>query len=282
MRPFLTMNDNNIDPVCRWKGPIIDVHAHPRGLNGRDELNRNFIDELVEYSNSMGVIRMVTLGEVLYKRSGYTKEEIRRLNDRNAELTDTHPDFFIPFCFLDPTLGADFVTDESKRCYERYGFRALKLEVACNVSDPSTHAVFETAAENGFVLLAHATDTTVNSDPLQSDSSDLRKAVIDHPETSVIMAHLTAVGIRGVWEIADLSNVMVDTSGMQPDADLVEYAVHTLGANRVLYGSDMYARDLTAQIGQVLGSSIDDETKEKVFYTNSVRLFGIEGEKNAD
>ncbi len=272
---------NNVDPRYRWDGPIIDVHAHPRGLNGQGELDRDFIDELVEYSRSMGVIRMGTLGEVLYKRSGYTTNEIRRINDRNAELTETHPDFFIPFCFLDPTLGADFVSDEAKRCYEEYGFRALKLEVACNVSHPSTHAVFETAAERGFVLLVHATDTTVNNDPLQSDSSDLRKVALDHPEASIIMAHLTAVGFRGVWEVFDLPNISIDTSGMQPDAEIVAYAVANIGADRVIYGSDMYARDLSAQIGQVLGSPIDDEAKRKIFYDNAAELFGIEGEGDA-
>ena len=64
----------------------------------------------------------------------------------------------------------------------------------------------------------------------------------------IIMAHLTACGLRGVMEIADVPNVWIDTSAYLPFAGLVEYAVEKLGAERVLYGSDLVIRDLPAQI----------------------------------
>lgn len=269
---------SNIDnrPAFAWDGPIIDIHAHPRGLHVGDDPGWEFIDELVSYAKSIGVVRMGSLGEVLFRASGFSEVEIRWLNDRNAELAARNSGFFFPFCFLDPTLGRDFVHAEVKRCYEVHGFRAIKLEIACNVAHPATSAVFETAAEYGFPVLVHATSTDVMGNrEHQSDSADVRAALLAHPETKVLVAHLTAIGIRGVYDIEDLPNVCVDTSGMQPDSGIVEYAVTHLGHERVLFGSDAFYRDIPPQIGQVLGAGIDETTKRSLFYDNAARLFDL-------
>jgi hypothetical protein len=266
--------------LFHWSGPILDPHAHPRGLGDEKPLDGEFIDEEVAYSRRFGVMHMVSLGEVLFRRTGFSKVEIRWLNDRNLELAEHSGGFFYPFCFLDPTLGRDFVREEGKRCVQDLGFRGLKLEVACNAADPSTAAVFELAAELEVPVMVHATDTsTIGNRDWQSDPEDVRAAVKDHPEAKIITAHLTAIGMRGVWEIADLPHVNVDTSGMQPDGGLVEYAVQTLGADRVLYGSDMFARDLTAQIGQVLGADISREDMQRLFFDNAVRVLGLSDEE---
>ena len=259
-----------------WSGPIIDIHAHPRSLSVGDDPGWEFIDGIVAYSKSLGVVHTGALGEVLFRRSGFSRVEIEWLNDRNAELANRYDGFFIPFCFLDPTLGREFVKEEVKRCYEVHGFKAIKLEIACNVAHESTHAVFETACEYGFPVLVHATSTDVIEDRNhQSDSADVRAAVLPHPEANVIVAHLTAIGIRGVWNIEDLPNVRVDTSGMQPDAGIIEYAIEHLGVERVLFGSDAYGRDVPPQIGQVLGSKTSKDEMQAMFYDNSASLFGI-------
>jgi hypothetical protein len=214
---------------------------------------------------------------VLFRRTGYSAVEIRWLNDRNAELAEHGDGFFLPFCFVDPTLGREFVQDEVARCLEELGFVGIKLEVACNVAHPSTGAVFEVAAERNVPVMVHATDTsTIGNRDWQSDPSDVRTAVSPYPEATVIVAHLTALGVRGVWELADLPNVHIDTSGMQPDAGIVEYAVQALGPQRVVFGSDMFGRDLPTQIGQVLGANITDTDKKMLFRENALRLLGIE------
>ncbi len=263
-------------PEVRWTGPIIDAHAHPRGLHVTDDPGRPFVDEFVARARRLGVEKMSSLGEVLFRASGYSETEIRMLNDRNAELASWHPDFFVPFCFLDPMLGADFVKDEVRRCHEVHGFRAIKLEIACNVSNPATHAVFEAAEANDFPVMVHASRTDIigNRDH-QSDPADVRTALSAHSGARIIMAHLTGAGRRGVWDVRDLPNVAVDTSGMQPDSGIIEYAVEHLGVDRVVFGSDAYYRDLAVQIGQVLGADLSDAEKHAVFYDNTARILGL-------
>ena len=80
-------------PLFTWDNPIIDVHAHPRGLGSTEVFDAEAIDELVAYSRRTGVVRMVSLGEVSFRRGGFSKVEIRWLNDRNAELATTARSF---------------------------------------------------------------------------------------------------------------------------------------------------------------------------------------------
>jgi uncharacterized protein len=261
----------NLQLLCQWDGPVYDAHAHPRGLNGKGELDREYLDRVVEYARTFNITGIACLGEVLQKVQGYTADEIRRLNDRTHELVQAYGSFFLPFCFLDPVIGADFVREEVLRCRDEYGFRHIKLETGCNVGEKWTDPVFQIAGELGFPVLAHTTNNwTIGHREYQSDAHDLRRKALQFPGTKVIMAHLTGCGVRGVREIEDLPNVAVDTSGMQPDAGIIEYAVSVLGPERVIYGSDILGRDFTAQVGQVLGANISTSVKEKILYKNAM------------
>ncbi len=253
-----------------FEGPIYDCHAHPRGLSGRGALDGKAVDRLISHAAELGISGMVSLGEVLYKVEGYEEGEVRMINDRNHELASRNPDFFLPFCFLDPLLGKDFIREEIGRCAREYGFRHIKLETACNVSHPAADSVFEAAEEYGFPILAHVTDNwTVGKIKNQSDSMDLRIKALRFPNVTIIAAHLTAIGVRGVHALADCPNTVVDTSGMQPDAGIVEYAVRHLGEHRVLFGSDVRGRDLSVQIAQVAGADLPRKIKQKIFWDNS-------------
>ena len=76
-------------------------------------------------------------------------------------------------------------------------------------------------------------------------------------------------------DIADLPNVLVDTSGSQPEAGMVEYAVRHLGAERVVYGSDWPIRDFGTQVARVLSAEISDEAKELILRGNAARVLGL-------
>ena len=260
-----------------WSGSIIDCHAHPRGLGDSSDLDRVFLDELIAYSRTHHVEKMVSLGEVLFKEHSYTADEIRWLNNRNAGLADAYPEFFIPFCFLDPVLGPEFVKEEIRRCFEEHGFRRLKLEICCNVNDPATDPVFEEATARGFPVLVHASDLSIiGYRDHQSDPEDVRAKAERFPEADIIMAHLTGIGVRGTLEVADIPNIAIDTSGMQPEEGIVAYAVSVLGADRILYGSDAMHRDQSAQVAQVLAADISDEDKKHIFYDNAVRWLKLD------
>jgi predicted TIM-barrel fold metal-dependent hydrolase len=88
------------------------------------------------------------------------------------------------------------------------------------------------------------------------------------------MAHLGGVGIKGVEDVADCHNVYIDTSGAQPEAGLVEYAVTRIGAERIVYGSDAPCRTFGAQMARIREADITEAQRRLIFSENARRLLG--------
>ena len=96
-----------------------------------------------------------------------------------------------------------------------------------------------------------------------------------HPDVKIIMAHLTGCCFRGVREAKGCANLYIDTSGGYPEEGLVEYAAEHLGADHVLYGSDLPIRENTVTIGRILGARLSVADKQKMLYGNTARLLNL-------
>jgi predicted TIM-barrel fold metal-dependent hydrolase len=89
------------------------------------------------------------------------------------------------------------------------------------------------------------------------------------------MAHLTGCGFRGVLEAKGIPNLVIDTSGGLPEANLVEYAVEHLGADHVVYGSDLPIRETVTTMSRILGSAISERAKLQILSGNAERLLKL-------
>ena len=56
---------------------------------------------------------------------------------------------------------------------------------------------------------------------------------------------------------------------------VIEELVDGVGADRVLFGSDMPLMDPRSQIGKIITARISDEAKQKILGGNAGRLLGI-------
>ena len=250
---------------------IFDVHTHPTFEGSR--LDRESLNEVITYASSLGIEGMVVLGDVLLYGRTPSSDQVQAINDKTAELIDWFPDYFHGFCFLNPLLGKEFVEDETDRCIGELGFKGIKLEICNNARDDVMEPVMAQARGHNVVLLQHTADQTIiQQREYHTDPADTAWLGRQYPDVDIIMAHLTSVGRRGVMEIVDVPNVRLDTSAFQPVAGLVEYAVQHLGADRVLYGSDLLIRDLPTQIGRVMHADLDDGVRQKILYDNAVNL----------
>jgi len=81
---------------------------------------------------------------------------------------------------------------------------------------------------------------------------------------------------NGVADVQDCPNVLVDTSGSQPEQGIVEWAVAQLGAERLVYGSDVVGRDFGTQIGRVLGARLTARQRDLILGGNACRLLRLE------
>ncbi|MBD3291776.1 MAG: amidohydrolase family protein, partial [Armatimonadia bacterium] len=194
--------------------------------------------------------------------------------DCTMALMGEDPHFWLGGMYLSPNHAPEFIREEARRCVAG-GMVAIKHGTEVNARDPRLDPIAEAAAELDVPLLYHAWYKMVEKRPEESDGSDIADLARRHPDTRIIMAHLTGVGRRGVQDVEDLPNVWIDTCGGWYDTGLVEYAVSHLGADRVLYGSDYPGRDYSAQVGRVTGADISDADREKILWRNAEALLGL-------
>jgi len=76
----------------------------------------------------------------------------------------------------------------------------------------------------------------------------------------------------GLRTIRPYPNVSVDLGGGDPLAGIAEMAVREVGAERVLYGSDVAGRSFASQLAKVTGAQLDEAVKQAILGRNLRRL----------
>lgn len=253
---------------------VIDVHTHPvfKGLNwGYAGLRQT-----IAHGRRHGIVHMIVLGDVLLYGATPNAEQLRKINNDTAQLAREHPDYFTAFVYLNPLLGERATMAEAERCVAKPGFRGIKLEIANNASHSAMRHVAKAARTFNLPVLQHSWSTTnIHDRKHQSDPADTCLFARRFPDVRIIMAHLTGIGFRGVLEAKGLSNVWVDTSGGYPEEGLIEFAAEHLGADHVLYGSDLPIRENSVTINRILGAKISAADKQKMLFGNTARLLNL-------
>lgn len=253
---------------------VIDIHVHPSEGDTATKC-----DEMVAIAQRAGIDHLVLLG-VVGKHGHYpSPEQIRASNEVTLAWMRHNPEVCLGFCYLNPAHDPGFIREEVARCLDEGGMKGIKLWIAVKATDPRLDLIMDLAAEREAPVLHHSWYKTVQGYADESDPAEIADLGRRHPETTIIMAHLTGCGQRGVADIQDLPNIVVDTSGSQPVAGMVEYAVRELGDHRVLFGSDVYGRDFSVSVERVHGAKITPRQKRMVLGRNAARLLKMEYER---
>ncbi|MBO3832138.1 MAG: amidohydrolase family protein [Candidatus Brockarchaeota archaeon] len=143
----------------------------------------------------------------------------------------------------------------------------VKLYNQYKCSDPVVYPVVKKAVELRVPILQHAgylTDPEAARQPNISNAHDTSYLASLFPEAMIIEAHL---GGGGDWEWAlkilrNTRNVYVDTSGGVIDCGMIEKAVKLLGAERLLFVTDL---SMEEGVGKILGAEISEHDRILVF-----------------
>lgn len=240
---------------------VIDSHTHVWLL--RAESDRR---ELLECVEEVPLERIYVSGIPGYHP---TAEQMIAAND------EVHT--FLKMCpsargliYLNPALEARAM-DEFKRCVD-LGFCMVKLWMATRASDPRNFPIYEAAIERRMPVLLHAFEFRFDHAPNQTNAVDFREAATRYPECTFIMAHMSGNFVTGVEAAVGLSNAYVDLCGTYGELGMVDYAVERLGADRVLFGSDMPGSDVYHNIGKVTGAAITPEQRAMILHDNAARI----------
>jgi predicted TIM-barrel fold metal-dependent hydrolase len=97
------------------------------------------------------------------------------------------------------------------------------------------------------------------------------------PDLNVIMGHMGGTheeGWRaGIEGARTIPNTYLEICGSHLERDRIAEAVGTIGADRILHGSDLTLISPAWSIGQVMGAEIPEGDKRRILYGNAAKLF---------
>ena len=146
----------------------------------------------------------------------------------------------------------------------------IEADKPCSV--PEMDAIVERAASMKVPILQHTWLKIGGNEPGESTPYDVVAIARRHPDVQFVCVHTGGDWERGIRIIRDMKNVSAEIAGSNPTAGFVEMAVRELGAERVIYGSDVGGRSFASQLGKVLGAEIPESAKELILGGNLRRL----------
>ena len=237
---------------------IIDVHGHVgtwmfpiRGAGASD----------LEMNMAACGIEKIILSHV----SALTYDFV----EGNRELADIIADRDSMWGYV--VLNPHYLTqslDELEKYRNHPKFVGVKLHPEIHryrLTSRSAIKILEKVAESRLPVLVHSFPDQV---------SDLKQVAADFPETKFIMGHMGGdKWLQGLEAVAELQNVYLDPCSSFPDADKIHRAVQTVGAGRVVFGSDANLLNPAFIWGLVQDAGLSQDEISKIAYENAVDIF---------
>lgn len=234
-----------------WQGSYAEDKANLLQAMERYQIDRVFVSGLAHVGNPLPAM-------------------VEEVNREVFAFTQEHPECVSGYVYVSPEHAN--ALDVMRRGIEDQGMVGVKLWVATFCDDPRVYPLVEQAIEYGVPILIHAFHKAVLQLPRETTGAQVANLARRYPEAKLIMAHLGGNCYHGMPAVRDYPNVWVDYSGSIFRGDELDYALELVGADRILYGSDMCGIYLV-NLGQLLGADISEADREKIFYGNTERLF---------
>lgn len=249
---------------------IWDIHCHPAEPRVKGRTFTEKLEHVLEVAERMGIERLGVL-----VRADKDAQEIERALVRYRDRV---------FGLLWMTLW-DGRPEQHIDALNRWvrdgpmvGMKLAGNDGVC--SWPVYEPVFEHAASLDGLIFIHAWLKVGGDPPLpgglleihESRPQDVALLARRHPEMHLICGHGGGDWELGVAAVRAQPNVTFEISGSWPTRGMVEMAVRELGAERVIFGSDIPGRSFGSQLAKVLGASIPDHAKQLILAQNLRRL----------
>ena len=248
---------------------IWDDHCHLGSVPGDTPEER--MTALVRWADRVGIERLLLsqgYGTDLHPAPAQFREE----NDRVMRAVRRFPDRSFGSVYLSPAYP-EFSVQEFNRCVRdgpMVSIGEVEADKPCSV--PEMDLIVERAASMQVPILQHTWLKVGGDEPGESTPYDVVALAKRHPDVQFVCVHTGGDWERGIRIIRDTKNVSAEIAGSNPTSGFVEMAVRELGAERVIYGSDVGGRSFASQLGKVLGAEIPDSAKDLILGGNLRRL----------
>ena len=234
---------------------IWDLHGHPFGFPGSSP--EELADSYVRFADRMGVERCIMSNPV---HENPAPEQFRALNDEILRAIKRVPNRMFGLAYVNPNY-LEASLRELDRCVRDGPMIGVKLWIARHCDAPELDPIVDRATEYQGIVFQHTYLKNQGNMTGESTPAELAELARRHPNAKIILGHTGADWERGIRTVRSLKHVTVDLAGSDPTAGFTEMAVRELGAERVLYGSDVGGRSFASQLAKVLGANISEHAK---------------------
>ena len=280
-----TRRDAHGSPVAqrgrRVSGPLIDAHAHfLHDRCGRTDWHDVNAARL-RAGERMGITCHVAsvLGSYGFTSPTYfpSPTDITYGNDAMLAICDSEGTRVRMFVTVNPNY-TDHALAELERCVAR-GAIGVKLLASRRADDPLLDPICAFAAEHGLPLLHHIWQHRTREWPNQeiSDGADLARLAERHPRVSFILAHIGGGGDyqHTFHAIRSVPNILPDISGSGVDRGMLDDAIRYLGAQRLLFGTDLTMETGLAKLRALDATGLlSADDLNDIRWRNAARIFG--------
>jgi predicted TIM-barrel fold metal-dependent hydrolase len=241
---------------------ITDCHIH-YGPQGGIHITD---DQIIEAMDRYGIEK------ALMSSTAAIVGDVKEGNDGVARMMKAHPDRIIGYCVPNPFRAP---LDELKRCID-LGFRGVKLHPywsGCPLDNRMLLPVYEEAQRRRMPLLFHSGGSLTSPDFRFTTPEMIVRMAKKYPSVSFIVGHM---GLERWLDLVNAApqaeNVYLDITMSIPDVERVEMAVEAVGAERVLFGSDLPLLNPAVPIGLVEECGLSVKEKDLILGGNMERV----------
>jgi hypothetical protein len=244
---------------------IFDCHLHCPAERGESwqwyKVTHNF-EDFVSYLDKTGVQRGIINSQLSY---GAKPEEFIAGNREVARYVEKYKRRFLGACVVNPQYIEESLK-EIEECHKQFGF--VWVGELCNYMVPYQYSIKE------FDMLVDHVAKLKMVLALHTEQDEMDYIAHRFPDATIAFAHFGDDHeyqdiFKRIELVAKNPNFYLDTSGYGHDrVGILEYAVKTIGPDRVLFGSDFSINDPGTVIARIKNSFLTAEQKQKILSGN--------------
>ena len=244
----------------------------------RDLFTHRTVEDIIRDMNEAGVQKACIVAmdlTVHYGVEWVTNEDVFRI-------ASAHPDRFIPFASVDPSMGQAAI-DKLIHAVKNLKCRGLKLVPPVqhfDFSDPKHYPLWETALELDIPVWTHTAHQMSHpgSDARLGHPMLVEPVALKYPELKIILGHC---GFPWQWEAWSLvlrhPNVYVDISSYTNLYNHLPWDAYSKYGleGKVFFATDYPLFSFKDALRSLENVHLSPDFEKKILYENAMKLFGL-------
>lgn len=246
---------------------VIDAHCHLGWF-------RNFHIPEPDADSIVAVFDRLGIDAGVFAAHAGISSDFRYGNDEVLAAVERHPGRVYGYCCINPNYP-DEVSPELERCFANPGFRGIKLHPELHddypLDGPGYAPVWTYADQRRLPVLVHSY--------FGGDSLETFAGIAEQYQGAQLLLGHGGLDL-GVPQVIRLvhrfPNVFLDLTGPASWNGLVEFLAAEVGADRLIFGSDIPFVNAAQQLGGCAYARISTSERRKVLGANAAALFEID------